>query len=63
MVTAAAVDVPPILVDQLKDGGIMGLPAGFDKDQRLIRVSRAATGAETEDLGPVLFVPLVAETG
>lgn len=63
MVTAAAVDVPPILVDQMKDDGIMVVPVGFDKDQRLVRVSRTASGVETEDLGPVLFVPLVAEAG
>ncbi len=62
MVTAAAVDVPTILVEQLKEDGIMVVPVGFDKDQRLVRVTRTPGGIETHDMGPVLFVPLVAAT-
>jgi protein-L-isoaspartate(D-aspartate) O-methyltransferase len=60
MVTAAALDVPPVLLDQLAPGGIMVLPIGTgDEDQRLTRVIRTLDGAETEDLGPVRFVPLL----
>ena len=61
MVTAAAADVPPVLVDQLAVGGVMVVPIGLDdNDQRLVRVCRTADGVETEDMGPVRFVPLVA---
>ena len=66
MVTAASADVPPVLVDQLAVGGIMVVPVGYheselhgDHDQHLIRVRRLADGYDTEDLGPVRFVPLV----
>jgi len=60
MVTAAAADVPPLLMEQLVIGGIMVIPVGIaDNDQRLIRVTRTEDGAETEDLGPVRFVPLL----
>ena len=60
MVTAAALDVPPMLLDQLAVGGVMLLPSGTgEEDQRLTRVVRTAEGAETEDLGSVRFVPLV----
>jgi len=60
IVTAAAVDVPPLLLEQLVIGGIMVIPVGLaDNDQRLIRVVRTEEGAETEDLGGVRFVPLL----
>ncbi len=61
MMTAAALDIPSQLVDQLAIGGIMVLPVGLDDDdQRLIKLIRHEDGAETEDLGPVRFVPLLA---
>ena len=60
MVTAAAADVPGILLEQLAPGGIMIVPAGLDEnDQRLLRVKRTEEGAETQDLGPTRFVPLI----
>ena len=60
MVTAAALDVPPVLLEQLAIGGVMVIPIGSgEQDQRLTRVVRSADGAETEDLGAVRFVPLV----
>ncbi|MBI1985621.1 MAG: protein-L-isoaspartate(D-aspartate) O-methyltransferase [Rhodospirillales bacterium] len=61
MVTAAAADVPPILLAQLGDDGIMVIPVGLDEnDQSLLKVRRTENGVETEDLGPTRFVPLVA---
>jgi len=60
LVAAAAADVPPVLFDQLAVGGIMVLPIGLDEaDQHLTKVTRTADGAETEDLGPTRFVPLI----
>ncbi len=60
MVTAAAVDVPVVLVEQLAVGGIMVVPVGIGEgDQQLLRVRRTADGADTEDLGTVRFVPLI----
>lgn len=60
MLTAAALDIPSQLVDQLAPGGIMVLPVGLDDDdQRLIRLVKHDEGAETEDLGAVRFVPLL----
>ena len=60
IVTAAAEDVPPVLLEQLAIGGIMIIPIGVDEnDQRLMRVTRTEEGAETEDLGGVRFVPLL----
>ena len=49
------------LVAQLAVGGVMVVPLGTeDGEQRLMRVRRLEIGAESEDLGGVRFVPLVA---
>ncbi len=61
IVTAAAGDVPPLLADQLAPGGMMVVPIDDGAGaQRLIRVHRTDDEIDTEDLGPVRFVPLVA---
>ena len=62
IVTAAAHDIPPLLVEQLAIGGIMVVPVndGRDEnDQRLLRVVRREDGIDTEELGVTRFVPLV----
>lgn len=62
IVTAAANDVPPVLATQLAEGGLMVVPVDDGAgDPRLLRVRRLASGLETEDLGPIRFVPLIAE--
>ncbi len=62
IVTAAAHDVPPVLAEQLAQGGLMVVPVDHGPgDQRLLRVRRGECGLETEDLGEIRFVPLVAE--
>ncbi len=64
MVTAAAADVPEVLLGQLGEGGIMIVPVGLDEnDQHLLRVRRTGDGVETDELGPTRFVPLVAGPG
>ncbi len=61
IVTAAAADVPPILLGQLADGGVMVIPVGLNEnDQSLLKVRRGEGGVETEDLGATRFVPLIA---
>lgn len=64
MVTAAAADIPPVLVEQLAIGGIMVVPVGEHRDhQDLLKVTRTEEGIDVEDLGPVRFVPLLPGTG
>ena len=62
IVTAAAQEgMLQGLVAQLAVGGVMVVPLGADNgEQRLMRVRRLEIGAESEDLGGVRFVPLVA---
>ena len=61
MVTAGAPVVPPALVEQLAEDGVMVLPIGPDPlAQELVRIRRTADGHELERLIGVRFVPLVA---
>ncbi len=61
MVTAAAHDIPPLLVEQLKPDGIMVLPLGDagGVNQELVRVTRTSDGIDIHPFLPVRFVPLV----
>jgi protein-L-isoaspartate(D-aspartate) O-methyltransferase len=59
IVTAAAGHIPPPLLKQLKDGGIMIIPVGsFLFFQYLILVKKNNSKIITEKLIPVRFVPL-----
>jgi protein-L-isoaspartate(D-aspartate) O-methyltransferase len=61
VVTAAAPEVPPALVEQLKRGGRMVIPVGERWGaQELMLVSKRADGVvERKNVLPVRFVPLV----
>ena len=61
IVSAAAEEVPPLLWDQLAEGGILVAPLGEERgEQRLMSFIRTADAPEVSDLGPVRFLPLVA---
>ena len=60
LVTAASEDVPPRLLEQLKEGGVMVLPLGRTGSiQRLVAVKRLPSGPDYNELGDVRFVPLL----
>ncbi len=60
IVTAAAPDVPGVLLDSLAADGVLVAPVGAPrKDQQLLRVRRTGDSFAIDDLGPVRFVPLV----
>jgi protein-L-isoaspartate(D-aspartate) O-methyltransferase len=60
IVTAAAEEIPEVLVQQLAVGGIMVLPLGpHDGSQSLVRLTRTGDGVAREDLIGVRFVPLL----
>jgi len=64
IVSASGPVVPHALQQQLDLGGRLVIPVGEGSAQRLLRVRR--TGAahfEEEELGPVIFVPLIGEEG
>ena len=65
LVAASGPKVPEALRGQLADGGRLVMPVGASRwHQRLVRVTRRGGDAfDEEDLGGVVFVPLVGEHG
>ncbi len=65
VVTAGGPDTPRSLVEQLKIGGRMVIPAGPSlTEQKLLRITRtSAEEVKIEELGAVRFVPLIGEEG
>jgi len=64
LVTAGGPEIPPPLVAQLDEGGIMLIPVGEKpRSQRLIRLHKARGRISSEDLGPAVFVDLVGNHG
>ena len=59
MVTAAAVEVPVALLEQLKIGGRLIAPVGKPTAQTLLRFTKLEVGFKIENLGAVSFVPLL----
>lgn len=64
LVTAGGPEIPPPLLNQLDEGGIMLIPVGEKpRSQRLIRLRKAQGRICSEDLGPAVFVDLVGDHG
>ena len=63
ILVAAAPDlVPAALILQLKPGGCMVIPAGFEEAQQLMIVDKAADGRiDIREVLPVRFAPLITE--
>jgi protein-L-isoaspartate(D-aspartate) O-methyltransferase len=59
LVAAAALAVPPALLEQLGNGGRLIMPVGPDREQQLVRITRRGDAFEQEVLGPAVFVPLL----
>lgn len=57
--TAAALGVPPALIDLLAIGGRMVLPVGAGQRQSLVLVCKTAEGVSQEMIEPVHFVPML----
>ena len=71
LLSAAVEQVPEILVEQLKPGGILIAPVGTvpksnvlpaveSVSQRLVQIILGANGPERTELIPVMYVPMVA---
>ena len=59
LVAAAAMAVPPALLEQLGNGGRLIMPVGPDREQLLTRITRRGDNFVREVLGPATFVPLL----
>jgi len=64
IVTAAAPEIPPSLVEQLRsDGGRLVAPVGSKEVQDLLRVERRGEDVQTKILMGCRFVPLLGDEG
>ena len=63
LVTAGAPSIPKILVEQLQVGGVLVIPVGARKEQKLLRLRRGRDGFTQELLIDCHFVDLVGEHG
>ena len=60
VVTAAAPEIPSMLLEQLAMKGVMIIPVGMEKQQSLQRIVRTQEGCEVEVVERVNFVPLIS---
>jgi protein-L-isoaspartate(D-aspartate) O-methyltransferase len=68
LMACAVSEVPPILIEQLKPGGILIAPVGNDAQnnstesfsQLLTKMIRTETGVKRQALLPVVFVPMIS---
>jgi protein-L-isoaspartate(D-aspartate) O-methyltransferase len=64
LVAAGGPHIPDPLVTQLKVGGRLVIPIGETREsQRLMRVTKTATGNKIEEHGACQFVPLIGQHG
>ncbi|MER3497609.1 MAG: protein-L-isoaspartate O-methyltransferase [Chitinophagaceae bacterium] len=60
LITAAAPEIPPKLIEQLKPGGMMVLPLGSGEIQRMMRLTKLESGALKEEVFDTFsFVPML----
>ena len=60
LITAAAPEIPPKLIEQLKAGGMMVLPLGTGEVQRMMRVTKLENNALKEEIfDRFSFVPML----
>ncbi|WP_262966672.1 protein-L-isoaspartate(D-aspartate) O-methyltransferase [Methylobacter psychrophilus] len=60
LVSAAAAEIPPMLLQQLAIGGVMVIPIGISGQQILQRITRTTIGYDIEQLEAVTFVPFLS---
>ena len=61
ILTAAPERIPEPLLRQLAVGGILVAPVGPLDDQRLVRITRTASGLRAKEMLAVRFVPMTGK--
>ena len=60
LVTCGAPEVPAELLTQFKNGGIIVIPVGSGKEQKMIKLKKDSEGKiSEEDFGTFKFVPML----
>ncbi|MBI4846127.1 MAG: protein-L-isoaspartate(D-aspartate) O-methyltransferase [Candidatus Omnitrophica bacterium] len=63
IVTAGAPEIPPLLVEQLNDGGKLVIPVGGRLTQSLMLIEKNGQEVSSKDVCGCVFVPLIGEKG
>lgn len=63
IVTAAMPSISQVMLNQLKDGGVLVAPVGDLKVQRMLKLTKRGSRMEQQDLGEFVFSPLVGKFG
>lgn len=63
LVTAAAPELPSLLLEQLAPGGMLVIPIGSQQRQELQVYQRLPWGVHKRSLGGCVFVPLIGQQG
>ena len=66
IVTAGAPDIPTVLVEQMKTGGVMVIPMDYAEGdgQLMLRLTKQADGSlKREEFGDFKFVPMLKNIG
>ena len=64
IITAACPEIPPLIIEQLKEDGILVAPVGsLAFGQNMTKLRKTSSGIETELLGSFVFVPLKGKYG
>jgi protein-L-isoaspartate(D-aspartate) O-methyltransferase len=63
LVTCGAPEIPEELLKQLKIGGLMVIPVGEGKEQKMLRIKKIAEDdVDIEEFGTFKFVPMLERT-
>jgi protein-L-isoaspartate(D-aspartate) O-methyltransferase len=63
LVTCGAPDIPEVLLEQLKVGGLMVIPVGEGAEQKMLRIHKTSeTTFTSEEFGTFKFVPMLERT-
>ena len=61
LITAAAPIIPPKLIEQLKEGGMMVIPVGMGEVQKMMRITKQPGGSIREEVfDNFSFVPMIS---
>jgi len=63
LITAAAPEIPPLLVGQLREGGRLVIPVGSQEDQELVQARKESGVLQSRVLFDCRFVPLLGRYG
>jgi protein-L-isoaspartate(D-aspartate) O-methyltransferase len=63
IVTCGSKSIPRMLIDQLKEGGLMIIPVGPIEMQEMLKIKKEKDGLRLQNLGNYMFVPLKGEYG